>query len=502
MTDKKPPEQTATTSNTESSNASSDSRDNKKVIPGPSASIILSSNTSDDSAKSSRNTSSSKQNTPSSAGTEPITETAATSAKSSSSAASNKSQKIMPKNTPSLDKKAETKVDTKPEAKTPNTAGKSPVSAAKGQNTAKRQPLSKTALLALFIALLASAGVGGLFYWNQQQQLTFEQKLLNESQQLSQENQQKIQQLLTRQQQSFAQQLAENEAKLLSANQDKITQLENAIAKLGQNEPTDWLLHEAEYLVRIAGRTLWLEHDTKAAINLLQDADTRLQELNNPELLPVRQLIHQDIEQLKLMPVLDSEAVILQIMAVAKQVDSLILAMVDIPESEQVSEELQLSDNASDWQVNLKKTWQKFLDDFITVRRRTGNVEPLMSPDHQQNLRENLKLKLQVVQWAVSEEKAEVYLASLNDISQWLATYYDMENLSNQNFSMAIDDLKAKQISFDYPSQLTSLKALRRLMNQQPSSYVAPTPAAVENQPANEPAEAIQESNNNDEGVL
>ena len=353
-------------------------------------------------------------------------------------------------------------------------AKESPTTMPKTSESATTQPWSKTALLALLIALIACAGVGGLFYWHQQQQQTFQQQLLTEDQQANQQRQQALQQLLSAQQSEFAQQWAQNEEKLLATSQARINQLEQAIARLSQNEPTDWLLHEAEYLVRIAGRSLWLEHDTSAAINLLQDADARLAELNNPALLPVRKLVHQDIEQLKLMPVLDHEAIIMQVMALAKQVPNLTLAMVDIPDSEQQRENLQLSESASDWQVNLKKTWQKFLDDFITVRRRAGDVEPLLSPQHQQNLFENLKLKLQTVQWAISDEKSALYLASLTDVNEWLQQYYDMDNVANQRFASAIEALKAEQISFDYPSHLSSLKALRQIMKQEQPSPVQP----------------------------
>ena len=82
------------------------------------------------------------------------------------------------------------------------------------------------------------------------------------------------------------------------------------------------------------------------------------------------------------------------------------LADVDLAEAlDQTKEDLALSDNIGDWQENLAKTWHKFLNDFITVRRRTGMVEPLMAPDQQQHLKQNLSLKIQLVQWAASEQK-------------------------------------------------------------------------------------------------
>jgi uroporphyrin-3 C-methyltransferase len=174
-----------------------------------------------------------------------------------------------------------------------------------------KQKLSKIAIISLIIALLACAGVGYLYYWGQQQQTITKQDALQQTTQRlaasEQQMKQQIQQLLTQQQTSFSQQLTRELATIKKDNQLKISQLEKNIARLSQNQPSDWLLHEAEYLIRIATRTLWLEQDTRAAIGLLQDADMRLKEIENPELLPIRQLIREDISQLKLMPKIDSE---------------------------------------------------------------------------------------------------------------------------------------------------------------------------------------------------
>ncbi|HBY86927.1 MAG TPA: heme biosynthesis operon protein HemX, partial [Colwellia sp.] len=241
-----------------------------------------------------------------------------------------------------------------------------------------------------------------------------------------------------------------------------ISQLEQ---KMSLRQPNDWLIHEAEYLVRVAARTMWLERDTKAAISLLRDADNRLKELNQPKFLPVRALINEDIESLALMPTLQNQDAILTLMALNKQVPTLMLAGVDLAETlDQTKEDLALSDNIGDWQENLAKTWNKFLNDFITVRRRTGMVEPLMAPDQQQHLKQNLSLKIQLVQWAASEQKEEIYQQTLLDIQQWLNEFFDMNLPVNERFYQSIEQLKQQTIHYDYPSDLRSLAAIKRLL--------------------------------------
>lgn len=340
---------------------------------------------------------------------------------------------------------------------------------------------SKTAILALIIALLAIAASAGHYYWNEQQksvsiaQLT--QQLSNKLQKQLQQKQATLTQQLLQQEQQNNKQLIAIKKRVEDKAQKNIAQLQQQITNLKQNQPSDWLLHEAEYLIRVASRSLWLEKDTTAAIGLLNDADRRIEELDDPQFLPVRQIIQQDIAELQLLPTLNTDNVILKLMALAEQTKQLPLTMVDIPASNEQTSDLELSDDASDWQENLAKTWRKFLADFITVSRRTGNVEPLMSPKFTQNLRENLNLKIQTAIFAATKGKTKIYQQSLTDIQTWLTDYFDMTEITNQNFSQALLALASETINVDYPNKLVSLAVIREVITN--NSAPAPTQLPV-----------------------
>jgi len=361
-------------------------------------------------------------------------------------------------------------------------------------NIAKSNKISKTALFALLLSFLAIAGIGGMYYWYMQQQVVLEQSLIQQNAQALEKNQAQIKQLLSQQQQNVEQQLKRTAVDIQATSAEKIAQLENTITRLSQSNPSDWLTHEAEYLIRIAARTMWLERDTKAAIGLLNDAQERLKELNDPKFLPVRQLIHQDIAALRLMPVLETEDVILKLMALNKQISSLKLAMVYIPESNQATENFELSESAADWRDNLSKTWKKFLKDFITVSRRTANVEPLMSPEHQQNLRENLSLKIQLTQWAASQENAQLYQQTLVETQLWLTEYFDTKNTFNQEFHKNIKVLEKQLISYNYPSSLDSLQMMRSLITTVKTTNIDVTPQSSKRIKTEKDPEANQEA--------
>lgn len=391
----------------------------------------------------------------------------------------------------------ESKSQSKPTVKSSSTNESSKkTSSMNNRSTSDKGPKmrSKTAIIALLIAIAGAGGVGGVHYLQTIEHKKLTEYFDNQLLALQQTNTQQLTQFSSSQNANIEQKINSAIKKISQTSEQRIAQLEQQINRLEQNQPSDWLLHEAEYLIRIASRTIWLEQDTTAAISLLHDADRRIQELNNPQYLKVRQSIKDDLAALELMPTLNTENVILSLMALQKQIPMLRIAMATVPESAQPEQNLELTENTADWRSNLAKTWQKFLTDFITVRRRTGNVEPLMAPKYQQNLQQNLALKLQLAQWAASEQNSKLYQQTLSNIEQWLVDYYDLGQLTTAKFYQQLQSLKTTTISFDYPNKLTSLKTIRETINSKnitttPKKKITPeaTPVAtdtVDKQPA------------------
>jgi len=365
--------------------------------------------------------------------------------------------------------------------------------------------ISKTAVVALIMALLAIGASAGHYYWSEQQKAFYSLQLNDVIKRQLVENQQKIAQQLLENKQDIAQQLLESKQasaselnalrnsleqrdSLEKSNLETIATLQQQITSLGQNQPSDWLLQEAEYLIRVASRSLWLEKDTGTAISLLNDADLRIQELNDPQFLTLRQIIQQDIAKLQVLPKLKTDDVIIKLMALEQQIKLLPLAIFEIPEISADETTLELTDNASDWRENLAKTWRKFTTEFFTITRRTGDVEPLMSPQFQQNLRENLNLKLHTAIWAASKANSGIYLQALTDIQRWLNDYFDLTKQQNKNFLNAIESLKSATIKVDYPNNLTALKAIRQILSDKKQTATPTLEQESTNEPRQEPA--------------
>ena len=335
---------------------------------------------------------------------------------------------------------------------------------------------AKTGLLWLItllnLLLLGSAAYGGYWYFNQhsvtQTKLdTLRSELNNE---LGQKHSQMANRAATLEQQISAQ--AEATQDVLdgeAAQQATIEQLENQlqgalaqIQELDGRRPTDWLIAEADYLVRMAGRKMWLEKDLRTAIMLLGNADQRLKSLADPSVLPVRALIAQDIQALQQVNPVSEVSVALALDGLVKQVDK--LAIITPKEANAFTSD-EVSDSASDWQQNLLNVWRSLVDDFIRVEYRDEPVEPMMTAQQEWLSREQIKLALQQAQAAALAGEQALYQASIERAATIISDDYIEYNNDVMGFQSALNQLKNTDISKAVPTELSSQAALESLLD-------------------------------------
>lgn len=321
------------------------------------------------------------------------------------------------------------------------------------------------------LALVLIAATGGSLYaytnWQaQQQQATSHQlevklgqleALQGPLQQQQTQNQQVLQQVQQGQLQAVERQ----------------AQLEKKLLELDSRRPNDWLLAEADYLVRMAGRKLWLEHDYAAALLLLGNADERIRDLNDPSLIPLRHSLAEDMAKLQGLPQIDREGLVLRLGALIDNVDQLVIKGLTPPPAVMVTDTA-LSETLDDWRDNLQKSLKSFADNFITIRRRDGQTEALIAPQQSWYLKENLKSRLLQAQLAVYREQQGVYDDSLQKVAQWLEQYMDANDSTTQYMQKELDKLQEQTIAVDYPRQFASQPALEELMKHRVQRLLAP----------------------------
>ncbi|KAA8665380.1 uroporphyrinogen-III C-methyltransferase [Vibrio gigantis] len=250
-----------------------------------------------------------------------------------------------------------------------------------------------------------------------------------------------------------------------SQQQKSIQSLQLAVADVKGRRPNDWLLAEADYLVKLAGRKLFLEHDAVSATKLMESADQRIAALNDPSLVSLRQSMTNDITKLRTIPLIDRDGLVLRITSLQQQVDTLPLANAILPEAAAV-EKKAVSQDINDWQNNLMTSMKDFSENFITFRSRDGEVIPLLSPEQHFYLRENIKGKLETAIRAVYKEQGEVYSTALNTASEWSKAYLNQDSNSVIEFEKAIKQLSEQNISVKYPVKLESQNELSDVIRE------------------------------------
>ncbi|MBE2897219.1 uroporphyrinogen-III C-methyltransferase [Pasteurellaceae bacterium HPA106] len=278
-------------------------------------------------------------------------------------------------------------------------------------------------------------------------------------------------------QETQAQELASTKAQLEQANEQLKTlsnhaelekaqnaELRNQLNKLSFNNKTqasDWLMSEADFLLTNAQRKLVLDGDVDTVIALLQDANASLEKVQNSQAVAIRAAINQDINQLQSLNDVDQDLIMSKLSLLISQVDNLkVLSLNPNTDSAEVS------DSVDDWQKNLEKSANSFLDHFIRVSKKDKDTPELLAPNQDIYLKENIRMSLQIALAAVPRQQNEVYKQSLDSVATWLRSYFDTEDASVEQFLQQVDQLKEQSIYIDAPAQLNAWKTISTVLNR------------------------------------
>lgn len=339
--------------------------------------------------------------------------------------------------------------------------------------TTDSQSSSKAGVITGAIAILIALGLtGGLFYHGHQQGLEQKQAIAKLQSQLQKQSdsQKSLEIALSESKQTTSSQLQQTSAELQKVQQaEKLAtaQLETvqlAVANLKMRNPNEWMLAEAEYLIRMAGRKLILEQDVTGSLALLASASRRITELNDPSLLPLRKIVEEDIAALATLPKVDRDGVALKLSIQAAAVDKLVLNNITRPTVTKTDKAL--SENAADWQQNLAKSWRSFSENFITVRRQEADVEALLSPNQAWYLTENLKTKLLQAELAVYRQNQPAFNNSLDTAISWINRYFDKDLSNTQAMLTSLQTLRDSVITAKLPAKLNSAKAIQTTIKE------------------------------------
>jgi len=244
----------------------------------------------------------------------------------------------------------------------------------------------------------------------------------------------------------------------LSAIRQNLSVQDKRLHQFSVTNGNDWLFAEALYLARLANQRLQTERSTKNPLALLESADVILKRLDDPELIPVRAAVADDIAALRLADEIDLTGLYLELSALAEKVDE--LGLLDAP-AQRVQKSIQLAE-AADQQKENQGPLDNFMDavsKLVRVSQRYKPIEPLLQGNEAAIVRHNMRLMIELAQNAVIRQEQTIYSHSLDRAQSWLEKYFQL-NSSAEIMQQRLSSLRDVQIVQQLPDINGSLMAI------------------------------------------
>ena len=268
-------------------------------------------------------------------------------------------------------------------------------------------------------------------------------------------------------------------------NSDQILQLQKAYQELLKGR-INWLVDEAESMLNTASQQLMLSGNLQGAVSVLEHIDSRLSRFEQPELIPIKQAISNDLAALKNRPYVDISATALRIDRLETGISGLPLVLDGVLKPGAAPVE---AANSGTWWEN---TWEKSLNalkGLVEVRHLDSNDAMLISPDQTYFIRENLRLRLLDARIALLQHNGEVYQSDLNNVEATVKQYFDSKSPATQSWLKELAELKALDVRMISDDSLkASLSAVRAY--QEGSRIQMTTVEAAQTQAAEKTASA------------
>ena len=341
------------------------------------------------------------------------------------------------------------------------------------------RPWSAVLVSFLFIAvcLIVAGGLYGFWYGKTlidgqrneiaelQQQLTAAQISVNEKLQQAR-SQLQAEQNATQQQFQAADKSIND---VLNDLDQRMIAQNKRLRSMSTTSREDWLLAEAEYLLKLANQRVLIEKNAEGAAALLTEADAILRDLGDPDLFAIRREVKKDLAALRLTEKIDVEGIYLSLVALAEQVENLpvnptmqqqIEAM--RPSNDDRIKELSNLDDQP-WYKRFGEGVADFgekLKDFFDVHHFEAKPTPMLPPNEASYLQQNLRMMIERAQLALLREQQDVYRQSLEQTKAWIEKYFP-QSKKTQSFIAQIDSIEQENIVRNLPDITASLELLQ-----------------------------------------
>lgn len=256
--------------------------------------------------------------------------------------------------------------------------------------------------------------------------------------------------------------------KTIANLKNKITQLgteqellAEKLSTLNQQQPLDnedWALAEVEYLLVIATHHLVLDRDIKTALAAMDVASQRLVDLGNTQLDPVREQLEQDINKLRDIKNTDISGLANYLADLIERSEALPLKENVI--SQQTEQKSEIKAGATGWKNFPGLLWEE-LKKLVVIKRNENQSQPLLLPQEEYFLYQNLRLELENARLAVLLADNDNFQASITMLVDWLNKYFDTGADEVSGILETLEQMKSVDLGPELPDISSSLESLR-----------------------------------------
>ncbi len=210
-----------------------------------------------------------------------------------------------------------------------------------------------------------------------------------------------------------------------------------------------WLGQEAVFLTRLAGQRLLVARDVDAALGLLEQADTLLRDTGEPTFEGARLAIARDRAALAAVPQVDQVGLYATLSGLIDQVDKLQLEF----EAPAVAAGVAVTPDAG-WWARATSGWHAALakfSDHLIVRRRSGEIAQLMTPEWAALARQNIRMLIEQAQIAMLSANQPLFERSLQRASGFVALFAEQDEERVTSILQTLDALGGEAIAPELP---------------------------------------------------
>jgi uncharacterized protein HemX len=251
----------------------------------------------------------------------------------------------------------------------------------------------------------------------------------------------------------------------------------------------DWLIADAEYLLSIANQRLYLMGDVNTTREALEAADQRLRESGDAGAFKIREQIAKDITAIRNVAVADIVGMYASIQSLQDQVDTLTLFLPYTGKT--LTQAKPTQEPSAKENQNLLDSALGQLEGIVTIRHTEHPIKEILTPEEAQFIREQLRVKLEMVKIALVQQNELLYQTSLADAKKWSEKNF-AQNAETNNFIAELDKFSAIKIRSHFPDISLSLKMLRDITKLRLEVDKAmQSPEKTKSEPSAKPGEGL-----------